>query len=90
MKYCCPPAQGCNDPNGADCCALTLCREAADDEDDAAVALERWSAWRESCSEHHPRGERRFRRRAFQRARDRALRRLAMRSGDRPSRLVLS
>jgi hypothetical protein len=85
MKYCCPPGQGCNDPDGTGRCALTLCRAAADDSDDAALALERWRAWQLSCSERQSRGEQRFRRRAFQRARDRALLRLAMKT-KRPHR----
>ncbi|HEY4825706.1 MAG TPA: hypothetical protein VIH85_03020 [Solirubrobacteraceae bacterium] len=50
-----------------------LCRAVADDEGAAAVALDRWGAF-ENAGE----GERRFRRRAFERARDRALIALAM------------
>jgi hypothetical protein len=85
MKYCCPPGQGCNDPDGDGRCALTLCRQAAGDEDDAALALERWQAWQTACTERQSRNEQRFRRRAFQRARDRALLRLAMKA-KRPRR----
>jgi hypothetical protein len=75
MALCCPPGHGCNAPGGKEPCALVLCRAAAD-EDDAALALDRWGAF-ENCGD----GERRFRRRAFERARDRALITLAMTRG---------
>jgi hypothetical protein len=78
VKECCPPGQGCNAPGGGECCALTLCQAAAGREDEAAVALERWQALQHACEEHGSGRERRFRRRAFQRARDRALMRLAI------------
>ena len=47
----------------------------ATQEDDAAVAVERWQALEASAEGD---GERRFRRRAFERARDRALIGMAM------------
>jgi hypothetical protein len=75
MAECCPPGHGCNAPSGDEPCALTLCRAAATQEDDAALAVERWQAL-ESSAEGD--GERRFRRRAFERARDRALIGLAL------------
>ena len=77
MAQCCPRGHGCNAPGGGEPCALTLCRAAAEDEEDAAIALSRWGAF-EAASEQH---ERRFRRRAFVRARDRALITLAMTRG---------
>jgi hypothetical protein len=81
MPPCCPPGHGCNAPGGNEPCALTLCRAAAREEDDAALALDRWGAleasWKQNCGD----GERRFRRRAFERARDRALITLAMTRG---------
>jgi hypothetical protein len=82
MALCCPPGHGCNAPGGDEPCALALCRAAAREEDDAALALDRWGAleasWKQkSCGD----GERRFRRRAFERARDRALITLAMTRG---------
>jgi hypothetical protein len=86
VKHCCPPGQGCNAPNGGERCALTLCRAAAAEEGEAAVALERWSALQQAFSEHQGQREVRFRKRAFQRARDRALMRLAMRSSRRRGR----
>jgi hypothetical protein len=79
MAQCCPPGHGCNAPGGGEPCALALCRAAAEDEKDAAIALSRWGAF-EAASEQN---ERRFRRRAFERARDRALIGLAMARGKR-------
>ena len=75
MALCCPPGHGCNAPGGNEPCALALCR-AAQDEEDAALALSRWGAFEEAAQ-----GERRFRRRAFVRARDQALITLAMTGG---------
>jgi hypothetical protein len=86
MALCCPPGHGCNAPGGGEPCALALCRDAAQKEEDAALALERWGAL-EAASEKSSRdGERRFRRRAFERARDRALISLAMTTGRRHRR----
>jgi hypothetical protein len=80
MAECCPPGRGCNAPDGGEPCALTLCHVAADEEGDAALALDRWQALEEASEGD---GERRFRRRAFQRARDQALIALAMKAGPR-------
>ncbi len=77
MAQCCPPGHGCNAPGGGEPCALALCQAAAREEADAAIALSRWGDF-EAASEQ---GERRFRRRAFVRARDRALITLAMTRG---------
>src|SRR5438477_2054089 len=78
MAWCCPPGRGCNAPGRDEACALTLCAAVADKEADAALALGRWDELqRVAARERDP--ERRFRRRAFERARDRALRALAMR-----------
>jgi len=79
MPLCCPSGHGCNAPGGNEPCALALCRAAARDEEDAALAQSRWGAL-EAASEQR---ERRFRRRAFERARDRALIALAMTRSDR-------
>jgi hypothetical protein len=57
-------------------CALTLC-SVDKHEPDAALALARWEELQRTAAEE--RRERRFRRRAFERARDRALQALAMR-----------
>jgi hypothetical protein len=76
MAECCPPGRGCNSPRRDEPCVLTLC-SLDKQEPDAAMALARWEELQEVASED--RGERRFRRRAFERARDRALQALAMR-----------
>ncbi len=81
MALCCPPGRGCNAPGGGEPCALALCREAAANEQDAAVALSRWGALEAATQGECGDGERRFRRRAFERARDRALIAVAMTRG---------
>jgi hypothetical protein len=78
MALCCPPGHGCNAPGGGEPCALTLCEAAAREEEDAALALERWGALEAAADGNCGDGERRFRRRAFERARDKALIALAM------------
>jgi len=78
MALCCPPGHGCNAPGGGEPCALALCRAAAQEERDAALALARWGAFAAAAEENCGDGERRFRRRAFERARDKALIGLAM------------
>src|SRR5579884_3800191 len=83
MAECCPPGRGCNSPNGEEVCALSLC-SADKHEPDAALALARWEDLQRTAAED--RRERRFRRRAFERARDRALQAFAMRL--RPSMLA--
>jgi hypothetical protein len=78
MRPCCPPGHGCNADGGAEPCALELCRAAADVQKDAALAIKRWNSL--ELARERGRGERecRFRRRAFERARDRALIALAL------------
>jgi hypothetical protein len=78
MRPCCPPGHGCNASGGAETCALELCLAAAAVQTDAAIAVTRWSSL--ELAQERGRGERecRFRRRAFERARDRALIALAM------------
>jgi hypothetical protein len=78
MHACCPPGHGCNDPRGLEPCALEVCREAAAEERDAALALARWAQWRRSRLEEHGGRARRFSRRAYERARDSALVGLAL------------
>lgn len=77
MRRCCPPRHGCNAPAGAEPCALSLCRTFAAKEPDAALALARWAAFEQDSAK----GQQRFRRRAYERARDRALVAIAMRAG---------
>jgi hypothetical protein len=94
MRYCCPPGHGCNAPDGDEPCALSLCGRAAAEDGAAATAVERWQEWQEACQPSHSDDERRFRRRAFQRARDQALISLALRRDrrrrrrNRPQRLA--
>jgi hypothetical protein len=81
MHPCCPPGHGCNADGAAETCALELCRAAAGVQKDAALAVKRWNTL--ELARERGRGERecRFRRRAFERARDRALIGLALQSG---------
>ena len=81
MALCCPPGHGCNAPGGGEPCALALCQAAAQEEEDAALALSRWGALESAAEQNCGDGERRFRRRAFERARDKALIALAMTRG---------
>jgi hypothetical protein len=81
MRPCCPPGHGCNAGGGAETCALELCRAAAAVEKDAAVALKRWSSLEVAIERGRGERECRFRRRAFERARDRALIALALQAG---------
>jgi hypothetical protein len=81
VRPCCPPGRGCNAEGDGEACALELCRSAAAEHKDAALALKRWSSL--VAARERGRGERefRFRRRAFERARDRALIALALQTG---------
>jgi hypothetical protein len=56
---------------------LELCRRAAVEQPEAAAALARWNAWR--LARDRGKRERRFRRRAYTRARERAVGALLMR-----------
>jgi hypothetical protein len=73
MSSCCPPNRGCNGHGAEQPCVLTIFRAAATTNDEAALALERWKALELTEEEGAGAGERRFRRRAYERARDRAL-----------------
>jgi hypothetical protein len=75
MAFCCPPGRGCNCSEREEPCILELCRQAADDEL-AAIAVRRWEVLQGTPG--HNRHERRFRARAYERARDRALAALLM------------
>jgi hypothetical protein len=76
MVPCCPPGRGCNAPSGDEPCALALCRAISKQDADAALALERWEEFQETDQRG---AQRRFRRRSFERARDRMLQAVAMR-----------
>src|SRR5436305_821956 len=78
---CCPAGRGCNAVDRDEDCVLALCRVFTADEPAAELALARWDAFEDAC-EHHPvsDGEQRFRRRSYERARDRALSAITMRT----------
>jgi hypothetical protein len=80
MHWCCPEGHGCNAPKAGEPCALSVCQDAVTLDTDAAVAVARWQELRIACQADHNENERRFRRRAFARARDRALIGLALRA----------
>jgi hypothetical protein len=72
MNACCPPGQGCNAPAGREePCFLQQCRRA--DSPQADRALELWDSFIRAREEHWSRRQRRFLRRAYARARDRAV-----------------
>ena len=69
----CPAGLGCNNSDHEERCALSVCQgAAAAGQIDAAEAIARWLAL-EASQLAGTGSERRFRRRAFERARDRAL-----------------
>jgi hypothetical protein len=84
MRWCCPAGHGCNGQGDDEPCALDVCRANADELPDAALAVKRWEefdrAWQRRPSDREPR----FRRRAYERARDRALIVIALQSGEIP------
>jgi hypothetical protein len=73
MSLCCPPRLGCNARHHDQPCVLDLCRAVSERDAVAAKALDRWEAWQEAIAEDSPRGEDRFRRRAYERAREAAM-----------------
>src|SRR5581483_7308165 len=73
MHSCCPPGHGCNSAGDSEPCALVLCRLFASVEPDAALAITRWTAVEKTQQRPGEGGrEPRFRRRAYERVRDRA------------------
>lgn len=86
MRWCCPHGLGCNAPGGRQQCALELCRAAAVDVAEAARAVSRWQTFERGYQQRCSDGERRFRRRSYQRARDEALIALALRPASAPPR----
>jgi hypothetical protein len=79
MMICCPEGHGCNAP-AREPCALALF--AAEELPEAAAAQDRWRAWERS---RRDRGAERFARRAYERARDKALIAIAI-AGSRTAR----
>src|SRR2546430_17741727 len=81
MRRCCPPGRGCNaaERGEPEPCVLELCR-AAREEPEAALAVLRWDEWQQAPRRAMGRAERRFRRRAYERARENAPPLLLMRA----------
>ncbi len=74
MRACCPPNRGCNTHGIEQPCVLTIFRAAETTIEEARIAVDRWEALeRAERREGAGAGERRFRRRAYERARDQAL-----------------
>ena len=81
MRSCCPAGRGCNAVDRDELCALVLVRAFLVDESAAALALERWEVFVDACERRAGGdGVQRFRRRAYERIRDRALVAITMRS----------
>ena len=79
MRHCCPQSRGCNAVDDDQACALELFAASAPELEEAAVALSRWSIFQKACEHRRNDHELRFRRRAYERARDEALIALALR-----------
>lgn len=70
MRACCPPGEGCNSRDGMEPCVLTELRR--DHRPEAERALGLWERY-VRAAKSSSRRDRRFLRRAYARARDRAL-----------------
>lgn len=68
MAECCPPGEGCNAVGGGEPCALAVLRR--DERPEARRALSLWESYEHETGS---RQARRFLRRAYARARERAL-----------------
>jgi hypothetical protein len=79
MRVCCPQSGGCNAVDDDQPCVLERFAANAAEIEEAAVALSRWSIFQKACEHRRNDNERRFRRRAYERARDAALIALALR-----------
>jgi hypothetical protein len=75
---CCPPNRGCNASGTEQPCVLTIFRAAAPTTEEARRAVDRWEALQRLEREGAGASERRFRRRAYERARQEALAAVAM------------
>src|SRR6266480_3765504 len=81
MRPCCPAGRGCNAADRDEVCVLTLFRAFSADEPAAALALERWAVFEDVFEQRlGSDGGLRFRRRAYERVRNRALVAITMRS----------
>jgi hypothetical protein len=79
VSACCPVSHGCNAPGATEACALELFAAKAAEVVEAAEAISRWRIYQKACELRRNENERRFRRRAYERARDEALIALALR-----------
>src|SRR6476620_7702806 len=73
MPSCCPPGLGCNAPGHDEPCALELCKRAAAEEPAAALGVLRWTQLLDARRHSRGKADRRFRLRAYERAREAAL-----------------
>jgi hypothetical protein len=85
VHTCCPPGHGCNAPDQAEVCALDVLAAGAGEVEEAAEAMARWRSFERACELRTNKRERRFRRRAYERVRDRALIALSLQSADAQS-----
>src|SRR5256885_11079477 len=76
MAWCCAAARGCSSAEHEEPCSVVLLRAVAGQEPKAQLALQRWAELERVRDER--KATRRFRRRAYARARERALVALAM------------
>jgi hypothetical protein len=73
MYACCPSGHGCNDHEHHQPCVLQVFELSAPTISEAATALAQWEAFCSADLQGAGAGERRFRRRVYERARDEAL-----------------
>jgi hypothetical protein len=79
MAMCCPPNRGCNAHGLDQPCVLEIFRAASGSMAEASMAIDRWDGFQRAEHGHGVgAGERRFRRRAYERARDEALTAVAL------------
>jgi hypothetical protein len=83
MHVCCPTGHGCNDHKHHQPCVLQVFELSASTISEAATALTQWEAYRSADVNRAGAGERRFRRRVYERARDQALATVAIEYGTR-------
>jgi hypothetical protein len=86
VALCCPPGRGCNALERDQPCVLDLCRATATGLRESALALDRWKELELARARGAGKRERRFRSRTYERAREDALRAVAMRSAINPDK----
>ena len=85
LQPCCPKSGGCNAHHEKEVCALEVLGAGAREFEAAAAALSRWTTFEDARERDAPASEQRFRRRAYERARDQALVLLMLRGGEESS-----